>query len=166
MRTALIICALANSAFAGTPDFPSINPQSLTKLQQGNPIAHLETPAEGTAINRQMGLSIIKQSMILNDGENWTLVPKDAVIFIPETLAGRANLKPVGRLLAWADFLTQNQGWITTRDVSFDQAVGNESVPSEHLKFWAKQDKIVIAVHQNKPISVRLGDENQAITQR
>jgi hypothetical protein len=167
MKTALILCALANSAFATTPVLHRITPEELLKLQHGTPMTRLEKPAQGpTAVNRPSGQSIIKESVILNDGKSWTLIPKGAVIFLPEAMKSRVNAKPVGTLLPWTDFLTQNRAWITTNDVSFDQAAGTEALPAERVAYWTKQTKIVIATHRQGPISVRVASENLTITQR
>jgi len=167
MKTALIFCALVTSALAGSPVLVRITPQDLAKLQQTSPMSSLEKPAKNAAPTSQaVEQSIIKQSIILHDGKNWTIVPKGAVIFLPEAMKSHVDVKPVGTLLTWIDFLTKNRSWITTNDVSFNQAAGSESLPAERLAFWAKQDKVVVAVHQNGPISVRVGTENQAITKR
>ena len=45
-------------------------------------------------------------------------------------------------------------------------AAGTEPLPAERAGFWAKQDKVVIAVHQNGPISVQVAPQTPAITQR
>ena len=73
---------------------------------------------------------------------------------------------PSGTLLPWAEFLTKNLGWITTTEVTFEQAAGNDALPAERTAFWAKQDKIVIAVHQSGPISVRVAARTPSLTQR
>ena len=52
----------------------------------------------------------------------------------------------------------------TTDEVSFDQAAGNEELPAERAVSWTKHDKIVVAVHQHGPISVRV--EDKSLTQR
>lgn len=168
MKTTLLLCgALATSAFAGPPVLARITPQALAKLQQSSPMAALQKPAPGQAsVSRPNDQSIIKQSMILHDGKNWTLVPKGAVIFLPEAMRSRVNVKPVGTLLAWSEFLAKNYAWITTNDVSFDQAAGNKPLPAERVAFWGMQEKVVVAVHQNGPISVRVSTENQTLTQR
>lgn len=167
MKTPLIFLALATTAFAGAPVLARITPEALAKLQKNSPMTSLKQPAKDEVpVTRPAGQSIIKQSSILHDGTNWTLVPKGAVIFIPAPLKGRVDVSPVGTLLSWADFLAKNRGWITTTDVSFDQAAGNQLMPAERAAFWAKQDKIVIAVHQNGPISVRIAPESPTLTQR
>jgi hypothetical protein len=112
------------------------------------------------------GQSIVKQSAILHDGVNWTIVPKSAVIFMPAALKSRVDVKPVGTLLSWSDFLTKNRSWITTNEVSFDQAAGAVPLAAERVAFWAKQDKIVIATHQSGPISVKVAAAKQIVSQR
>ena len=167
MKTALILCALASSAFAATPVLVRITPEALAKLQQKTPMTSLQVPDKSqTAVTRPAEQSIIKDSTILHDGKNWTLVPKGAVIFLPAAMKSRVDVKPVGTLMAWAEFFAKNRAWITTTDVSFEQAAGNEDLPAERVTFWARQDKVVVAVHQCGPISVRVSNEPQSITKR
>ncbi|MEO5715636.1 MAG: hypothetical protein ABIT37_19310 [Luteolibacter sp.] len=167
MKTALILCALATSAIAGQPVLARITPEALAKLQQENPMIQLPKPAEGEAkVTTPENQSILKQSMILHDGKNWTIVPKGAVVFLPDALKSRVDVKPVGKLLTFVDFMSLNRNWITTNEVSFDQAAGNESLPAASVAYWSKQDKLVIAVHQSGPISVRIASESLALTKR
>lgn len=161
MKTTLLLCASAVGACAAQPLQFRITPESLARLQQRDPMIRLDKPAEGEAkVARPNNQSLIKQSTILHDGHNWTLIPNGAVVFLPAALKARVNAAPVGTLLPWLEFLAKNPGWITTTPVSFDQAVGNEPLTAEAVAFWAKQDKIVIAVHQSGPISVRVPDPN------
>ena len=163
MKTALILCVMANSAFAAVPILARTTPEALAKLQQDNPMTLLQSPAKGEAIVRRPDdQSIINQSTILHDGTNWTLVPKGAVIFLPEAMKSRVDVKPAGTLLPWTEFLARNQAWITTNDISFDQAAGKKPLQAERVAFWAKQDKVVIAVHQGGPISVCASNETQS----
>ena len=167
MKTALILCALATHGLAVSPIVPRITPAALLKLQQNNPMMLLPKPVAGEAkVTTPANQSIIKQSLILQDGKNWTLIPKGAVIFLPEAMKSRVDAKPIGHLLTFIDFITLNRNWITTNEVSFDQAAGNVPLPAERVSFWAKQDKVVIAVHQSGPISIRIAAEPQIITKR
>lgn len=157
MKSTLLLCVLSSSALATVPITPRITPEALAKLQQNSPMTRLQSPAKGEAnVRRPEDQSIIKQSIILHDGANWTLVPKGAVIFLPEAMKSRVDVKPTGSLLSWTAFLSKNQAWITTADVSFEQATGKKPLQPERVAFWAKQDKVVIATHQSGPISVRV----------
>jgi hypothetical protein len=158
MKTTLILFALAAHAFAAQPVLVRVTAKTLADLQKRDPMIRLVTPAEGEAkVVRPVNQSIIAQSTILNDGKNWTLVPNGAVVFLPESMQDRVNAKPVGNLMAWNDFLAQNTSWISTSEVSFDQAAGNEAIPADSSESWRKKKKMVVAVHQHGPISVRTG---------
>lgn len=167
MKIPLILCALTSATFATTPILVRVTPQDLAARQQAKPLAKLQEPAKDQAkIVQPNEQSIIKQSAILHDGVNWTIVPKGAVVFLPSALKSRVDVKPVGMLLSWSDFLTKNRAWITTNEVSFDQAAGAIPLAAEKVAFWSKQDKIVIATHQSGPISVKITASNQTISQR
>jgi len=167
MKTTLFLCVLAVNACAAQPVLPRVTPETLAQLQQKDPMIHLVKPAKGAAtVARPQNQSIIKQSTILHDGNNWTLVPIGAVVFLPNAMNARVNAKPVGILLPWADFLMHNRGWITTHEVTISQAAGKEPLPAERAAFWAKRNQIVIAVYQNGPISVRVPDTSNSITKQ
>jgi hypothetical protein len=167
MKALLLLGVLANSSFAADPILPRITPQALARRQLATPMANLEKPTEGDAVVvRQEGQSILKQSLILHDGKNWTIIPKGSVVFLPAVLQARVDAKPAGNLLTYSEFLVQNRNWITTTEVTFDQAAGKEPLPVERVQFWSKQDKLVIAVHQSGPISVIVASKPQPITKR
>jgi len=154
MKTTLIYGVLACHALAAQPLVPRITPDALGRLQQADPMIRLHKPAEGEAkVERPDKQSIIGQSTVLHDGSRWTIVPNGSVVFIPERMKSRVGATPSGELISWQDFLTHNRGWISTCEVSFDQASGKEPLPAERSAFWAKQDKIIVAVHQRGPIS-------------
>lgn len=163
MKYALILCVMANNAFSSPPIVARITPDALAKLQHDNPMALLKTPAKAeTNVRRPNDQSIINESTILHDGKNWTLVPKGAVIHLPDAMKNRIVAKPTGTLLEWSEFLAINRAWITTNEISFDQAAGKKPLQPERVAFWAKQDKVVIAVHQSGPISVLTNNVTQS----
>jgi hypothetical protein len=157
MKSTLILLALVSGSFADVVVKPRVTAAQIAKLRERSPMpATAPAAPTGFKVARPEHQSIIAQSTILHDGKNWTLVPTNAVVFLPEALKSRVNVKPVGHLLSWQDFLAGNRSWITTNEVTFDQAAGAEPLPAERAAFWAQQDKLVVAVHQNGPISVRI----------
>ncbi|MGD9418730.1 MAG: hypothetical protein Q7R22_007290 [Verrucomicrobiota bacterium JB025] len=162
-RILALIALLSSTAFAANPAASAGN---LTSDKQTATTARLENPASGKAkAMRQSKLSISNHSTILHDGEHWTIVPNGAVIHMPELQKAKVNVQPIGTLLPWTEFLVLNKSWIAINEVTFDQAAGNEALSSERAEFWKKQDKIVIAVHQNGPTAVQIG-KGQALTSR
>lgn len=156
MKALLIMTVLTGHALAAQPMVARITPEALVRLQQNDPMNRLQKPAEGEAkVGRPADQSIIAQSTILSDGSNWTIVPNGSVLHVPENLKSRTGTKPTGGLLAWSDFLVRSRGWVTTCEVSIEQATGKTPLPAERSAALAKQDKIVVAVHQRGPISFR-----------
>ena len=157
MKTTMLLCAMVASSMAAQPLVPRITADELSRLQKADPMIRLQRPAGDEAkVGRPDSQSIISQSTILTDGTRWTIVPQGAVVHMPENLKSRVSAEPTGELVTWNDFLTANHGWISTCEVSFDQASGKTALPEERTSLWSKQKKIVIAVHQHGPISARL----------
>jgi hypothetical protein len=154
----LVISSLAGIAMAAPPMTDRITPEEIAARRKPSPITALGQPvavAEAQVV-RPGGQSLIKQSDILSDGHNWTLVPKGAVLHIPAELANRVAARPIGTLLTWTDFLTVNRGWLFTEEVTFPQAAGKAPIPASRSEFWQKNGKVIVAVHLGGPISVRI----------
>lgn len=167
MKSPLMLCLFATSLAASPPMSDPVSADTITRLQQNNPVSALVPPApEDAGAIRPTDQSIIKQSVILHDGKNWTLVPKGAVVHLPAKLSDKVDVKPVGNLLTWAAFFAINQNWITTNEVTFEQAAGNVPLPAERAEAWGKINKVVVAVHQGGPISVNIAETTKDLTQR
>ncbi len=160
---------MANCAFARPPVLDRVDGKTIEKLQASTPMTYLQRPGVSMASaphSAPQPQSIIKQSTILQKGKNWTLVPVGAVVYTPSALNALVGTRPVGVLLPWSEFLAKNMAWITTTEVSYEQASGSDQLPATRVAFWAKQDKVVVAVHQGGPISAHISYKNQAVTQR
>ena len=153
----LLLSALAGAALANPVMTDRITPEEISARQKTSPVAALQQQVAGAEakVARPGEQSLIQQSDILSDGNNWTLVPKGAVLHIPAALSNRVGAKPVGTLLSWIDFLTVNRGWLFTEEVTFDQAAGKTPIPPSRHDFWKKNGKVIVAVHLGGPISVR-----------
>jgi len=162
MKAYLFLCtALSGSALATPPMTDRITPAQMAELQQTeSPMVALQkqqkaSEAEAKVV-RPGDQSLIKQSEILNDGTHWTLVPKGAVLHVPAARAASVGAKPLGTLLSWNDFLVANRAWLSAEEITYDQAAGNQKLPVNRTDYWKKQDKVIVAVHQGGPISVKV----------
>lgn len=165
MKTALFLGILALNASAAVPVLVRITPETLARLQARDPMIRVvdadnAVPMQTSSANRFAG------STVLHDGRNWTLVPNGSLVRVPASMKGRVNAQPVGNLLPWTEFLAKNHAWISTNEVTFDQAAGNEEVPVEHIEAGAKPDKIIVAVHRNGPAMVRVASRLPSLTSR
>lgn len=159
--------ALAAGASAAQPVLVRVTPEDIARLHQKDPMIRMEKPTTSTPpIVRPEESALVKESTILHDGSNWTMVPNGAVIHLPESQRGHINARPVGNLMSWRDFLAKNSSWLSTRDISFDQAAGNEKISPTQLADWREGEKIVIAVHQKGPIRMKLAMAEPELTQK
>lgn len=131
--------------------------RSLRMAQQKDPIRDLG-PAIGKVDEdpslQNSSRDLIKESTIISFNGNLTLVPKRAVLFIPEKLEERIGVKPKQQVKTWADFYQRNRGWIRTVEVSREQAMGQKPISEGVLEAVAKSSSLVVATFKNGPISV------------
>jgi hypothetical protein len=167
MKTTMFLLALTLNAFAAQPVLVRVTPDTLAKLQERDPMIRL-VDSSGREVKTTSPLShtTMDQSSILHDGTHWTMVPKGALIHLPAEIKDRSNVKPVGTLLPWKDFLAKNQRWIATSEVTFDQAVGNEELPAGCAGSLANKGKVVVAVHRNDPAAVQVATMLPSLTSR
>lgn len=164
MKTLALAIAFCGCAHAQTAVSARVTADSLAALRAKSPMARLATaPAAPKAEAKP---SIIRESVILHDGTNWTLVPESALLHVPANLKHRVNTRPVGKIMPWVDFLVSNRGWLTTENVSFDEAAGNTAIDTKRAETWQKSDRIIVATHLNGPISVRSKEVTPALASK
>lgn len=159
MKSTLSLLAIL-SATAAAQMTDRITPEEMAKRQSSNTsFAELQKKEQANQkeanVVRPGEESIIKQSEILHDGTHWTMVPKNAVLHVPAQMKPRVGTKPLGTLLSWSDFLIANRSWITTEEVSYDQACGKKPLPEGKVEFWKNQTSVIVATYQGGPISVK-----------
>jgi len=130
---------------------------SLRMAQQSDPIRLLGPPAgksdEDPSL-RNSSRDLIKESTVVCFNGSLTLVPKRAVIFIPEHLKDRIGVKPKQEVKRWRDFLPANRGWIRTFEVSPDQAMGYAPIAKATLEAMQQGSSMIVATFKSGPISV------------
>lgn len=113
-----------------------------------------ETTGEDPSVKNKVG-NLLDNSELITFNGNTTLVPKHAIIQIPETYKNRINNHKEGsKIISWAEFYSLNRGWISTLEVTFSQAKGEDPVNAEHLEVMKKSKNLIVAVLENGPISV------------
>ena len=125
--------------------------------KQVNPIASLPTVPAPDPIELEeppVPVSILSRSEILQANGMATLVPKRAILHVPETLRGALSRPEGAELLVWRDFYAANRSWIDTVEVNRAQAEGWKALPEEFVASLEDRSKVVVAVMQGGPISV------------
>jgi len=124
-----------------------------SKTQQDDPMKLLPA-AQGKDPAGKPPQDLLSQSDILSFGGMATLVPKHAILLIPKAMAERTRFAAGSTLLGWAEFYARNRGWITTVEVSREQAEGLEPLAADVSKRFSDAPNLVVATYQGGPISV------------
>lgn len=130
---------------------------SLRMAQQADPVRNLG-PAIGKAdedpAKRNASRDLIKDSTILCYRGFLTLVPKRAVLHLPEKLTDRFKEQPNIKVQSWQDFYLANRGWIRTVEVTREQAMGQTPLSEDLVETFKTSASAVIATFKGGPISV------------
>jgi len=98
--------------------------------------------------------NIVTESDILCFKGVATLVPKSAVIHVPDALKERMEMVPGSKIVTWTQFIQQNRGWITSLEVKLTEATGETPFSEERAEWIAENGKIIVATLQGGPVSV------------
>lgn len=97
---------------------------------------------------------IYQISDVLVDGGFHTVIPKGAVLSVPESLTNRIASKAEGKFQFWPEFYERNKAWIRLQEVEVDVALGKVPLPESVVKMLGTESKMVIASFKGNPITV------------
>ncbi len=120
-----------------------------------DPIASSFEPAEASdpaKVNPPQ--DIVSTSDFLSSGGSVTLIPKRALLHVPDRLKDRTQIRDNMQIVTWSNFHTRNRSWITTVEVSRLQAEGNSPIDEKKMEQLKKTGDILIATMGGAPISV------------
>jgi hypothetical protein len=96
----------------------------------------------------------LNQNSEFISAEGWsTLVPKRAIIHVPESHRSYVTPGLKGEFLLWNEFASRYRGIVTTFEVSLEEVSGKTPISPERLKELRELDRIVVAVFKGSPIS-------------
>jgi len=128
---------------------------TLRQAQAMNPLNHFKA-VEGedkTEVYQPKGL--LESSDIISFNGLTTLVPKRAILAMPESVKNRVGTHAAGsRLVQFQEFLHANRGWVTAVEVTRAQAEGKEKLPEATAGRVAKSTSLIVATYNGGPISV------------
>lgn len=135
------------------------------EFQSDGKIELAEDPVKMKTIQSGKTGSLIKRSAILSHRKSWTIVPKEAVLYVPKNFASRVNGKREGKLVSWREVLAQNRVWLQLHNVSVAQARGEIPLGEEAVTNYQRTGRVVVAVCHEGPISVKPRKEPGGSTQ-
>ncbi len=127
--------------------------RDLRVAEQADPMKNLAaTTGEDPAAQNRPADLLDRSDMLTFNGLS-TLVPKRAILVIPEKMKDRVAAGAGTRLVSWSEFLVANRAWITTEEVTYQQAAGAEGLPEETTDRIGKSTNLVVATYLGGPIS-------------
>lgn len=128
--------------------------QSLRQAEQADPMKNLPVSKVADPLVTNRPRSLLGDSDIVSFGGLATLVPKRAILQVPKDFSDRLKLDSGAQLVSWADFYAANRGWITTIEISREQAEGNQPMTGETRKMMSKCRNLIVATYLGGPISM------------
>ncbi len=124
------------------------------QAQQQDPMRSLAVATGEDPSLKNRPADLLKRSDVISFNGLATLVPKRAILSIPENLKNRLSEIGENRLVSWSEFYAANRAWITTEEVTYDQAAGAEKLPEKTTARLVKSANLVVATYLGGPISV------------
>lgn len=129
--------------------------RTLQAANNRDPMADIQSSEVEDPSKNAVPTHILDRADIISYNGLTTLVPKRAILALPETLKTRVGTHGEGhRIVAWSEFLIANRGWLTTLEVSRAQAEGNLPIPESSRKRINKSGNMIVATYQGGPVSV------------
>jgi hypothetical protein len=113
-----------------------------------------ESPEPKPIPPKPSAYSLLEMSTAIQSGTDFMLVPKGSVIWCPKQYQEKIVSHPVGKFVGWTSFVTANRNWITTLEVTKDQAFGKTPIAPEILERHHKGNLVVIATLNGSPITL------------
>lgn len=98
--------------------------------------------------------SLWSRSIILTDGEMYTLVPVGSILHLPTTLRDRVVAKPVGQFTFWPNFLKRNSSWLGGHEVTLAMAKGDAKAAKSVLQSISKDSRMLVAIYKGGPVTI------------
>ncbi len=163
----LALLGIASAWAAETPDSGGYGPRYLTedkhapvkrrvddaRLLQMRKAAKFNGGTEPDGSSK--GWDLNANSEFISFNGTATLVPKHAIIHVPEKLRVNVSTGMNGKFMPWQEFATRYRAVVTTFDVTLDEASGKTPLKPERVEALRKLDRIAVAVLNGSPISFR-----------
>ena len=111
--------------------------------------------------NERAEHGLTSRSSIISSLQDWTLIPKGAVLHVPPLYQKRVDGTRNGNLIAWPEFYRKNRNWIREVPITIQQASGENPLTAEFLQRSKSSGQILVTVCRGGPISVKLRVEDR-----
>ncbi|MCU0797509.1 MAG: hypothetical protein MUF31_16435 [Akkermansiaceae bacterium] len=126
----------------------------LRHSEQTDPMRNLQIVDEKDPSEAVRPADLVASSDILCHQGTATLVPKGALLAIPAHLKERTQFVAGARIVTWQEFFAANRDWLSTTEITLEQASGRQPLGDALVKTLGESRVIMVATLQQGPISV------------
>ena len=98
--------------------------------------------------------SLWMHSLILFDGEKFTIIPEGSILHLPKALQSKVISKAQGDFTFWPNFLKRNVSWLAAKEVPLAMARGDSKMAQTVLAEVAGDPRALVAVYKGGPIMI------------
>ncbi|MAS95876.1 MAG: hypothetical protein CMO55_21945 [Verrucomicrobiales bacterium] len=114
--------------------------------------------------SERKGWGLLENSDFLSMDGHYVILPKNSVVFVPESRKENILSKPEGKMLTWLEFQTRFRALVYPIEVTMKEVSGEEPIAPEKLEAADRSNRIVVAVLSQNPVSVIPAKESKEST--
>ncbi len=132
-----------------TPVAPAISAEELKKRQAAEKFGGFAKEAD-----LPKGWDLESNSEFITFGGNVTILPKGAVLYVPERYKANVVTKMEGNLMLWPEFVARYPGLVARVEVTMEEVSGQKPFKPERLEAERKRNLILVGTLNQNPITV------------
>lgn len=100
---------------------------------------------------------LVSQSDVISYNGQATLVPKNSILSKPASFEARLKFNPGDKIVTWSEFYAANRAWITSVEITMEEAKGTKPLPESTTKQLSKSRNLLVTTFSGGPISTLPG---------
>lgn len=100
------------------------------------------------------GWDLESNSEFIAFGGNVTILPKGAILYVPERFKANVVTKMEGNLMLWPEFVARYPGLVARVDVTMEEVSGQKPFKADRLEAERKRNLILVGTYNQNPITV------------
>jgi hypothetical protein len=109
--------------------------------------------------------SLTATALLLNDGKQWTMLPRRAVLRFPDEVKQFIREGQVGNLVTWEQFQNANRAWILSVPMTDANLSGKAPITDEQKEKWSKVRQLLVSTYTGNPVALPLPPPPPALSE-
>ena len=100
--------------------------------------------------------SLAGTALLLNDGNQWTMLPRRSVLRFPDEVKQHIREGKAGKLVTWEQFQNANRARILSVPMTDAHLSGKQPITEEEKKKWATIPQMMVTTYAGNPVALPL----------